>query len=105
MHFFLPPQSAEQAETAAAVSSTGQTQAVEFHSSAETSTSSAAAKFQGSSGTGAASEKPITCSLCGQEVMCENYTQHLSDFHVKEQCEHCGAKAWGIVGLSQHLEN
>ena len=129
MHFFSPPQSGEQAETAAAGNSTGQSQAqaVEVHSSAETSTSSAAAKLQGSSGAGAASEKSITCSLCGQEVMCENYTQHLSDlgcfkrryikrryyyyyyylsdFHVKEQCEHCGAKAWGIVGLSQHLEN
>lgn len=33
------------------------------------------------------------------------FTQHLSDFHTQEKCEHCGAKAWGTVGLSQHLES
>jgi len=45
-----------------------------------------------------------TCSLCAQEVLSEQFTQHLSDFHVQEQCEHCGTKAMGAVRLSEHLE-
>lgn len=36
--------------------------------------------------------------------MCEDYTQHLSDYHTQEQCEQCGAKAWGSFGLLQHIE-
>lgn len=37
--------------------------------------------------------------------MGEDYTQHLSDYHVQEQCEQCGAKVWEAVALSQHIEN
>ncbi|TDH00137.1 hypothetical protein EPR50_G00184770 [Perca flavescens] len=48
--------------------------------------------------------KSLTCSLCSQEMMCEDYTQHLSDYHTQEQCEQCGAKAWGAFGLLQHIE-
>lgn len=47
--------------------------------------------------------KSVTCSLCSREVMCEDYTQHLSDYQVQEQCEQRGAKAMGAVGLLQHL--
>ena len=46
----------------------------------------------------------ITCSLCAQEVLSDHFTQHLSDFHVQEQCQHCGTKAEGAVRLSEHLE-
>lgn len=35
----------------------------------------------------------------------DQFTEHLSDYHVKEQCEHCGAQVWGAVGLSEHLES
>lgn len=31
--------------------------------------------------------------------MCEDFTQHLSDYHTQ-----CGAKAWGAFGLLQHIE-
>ena len=37
--------------------------------------------------------------------MGEDYTQHLSDYHVQERCEQCGATAWGLVGLSEHIES
>lgn len=47
----------------------------------------------------------MTCSICAQEVSSDQFTEHLSDYHVQEQCEQCGAKAWGAVGLSQHLES
>ncbi|KAL7375258.1 hypothetical protein ABVT39_014421 [Epinephelus coioides] len=46
--------------------------------------------------------KSVTYSLCSREVMGEDYTQRLSNYHVQEQC---GAKAWGAVGLSQHIES
>ncbi|CAK6981094.1 uncharacterized protein LOC121629265, partial [Scomber scombrus] len=46
----------------------------------------------------------ISCSLCGNHVSSEEYTQHLSDYHVQEQCEQCGVKVWGAVGLLQHIE-
>ncbi|XP_073724498.1 uncharacterized protein [Misgurnus anguillicaudatus] len=46
----------------------------------------------------------MTCSLCAQEVLSDQFTQHLSDFHVQEECEHCGTKAMGAVRLSEHLE-
>ena len=47
----------------------------------------------------------VTCSLCTKEVMGEDYTQHLSDYHVQERCEQCGTTAWGLVGLSEHIES
>ncbi|XP_051810083.1 uncharacterized protein LOC110972961 [Acanthochromis polyacanthus] len=47
----------------------------------------------------------MTCSLCTQEVLSDQFTQHLPDYHVQEQCDCCGAKAWGALGLSQHLES
>ena len=37
--------------------------------------------------------------------MGEDYTQHLSDYHVQERCEQCGTTAWGLVGLSEHIES
>lgn len=49
-------------------------------------------------------EKSVTCSLCSQEVMCEDYRQCLSDYHIQEQCEQHGAQALGAVGLLQQLE-
>lgn len=48
--------------------------------------------------------KSLTCLLCKWEVMYEDYTQHLADYHTQEQCEQCGAKVLGAVGLLQHLE-
>ncbi|CAL8277030.1 unnamed protein product [Boreogadus saida] len=38
------------------------------------------------------------------EVLSDHFTQHLSDFHVQEQCQHRGAKAQCAVRLSEHLE-
>lgn len=48
--------------------------------------------------------KSLTCLLCKWEVMYEDYTQHLADYHTQEQCEQCGAKVLGAVGFLQHLE-
>ncbi|XP_041824833.1 uncharacterized protein LOC121629265 [Melanotaenia boesemani] len=82
----------------------------------QTSTGAAAEKATGSQGSAGAGQKTpvlfrisetksVTCSLCSLEVISEEYTQHLSDYHVQEQCEKCGAKAWGTVGLLQHIES
>lgn len=46
----------------------------------------------------------MMCSLCAQDVPSDDFTQHLLDYHVQEKCEHCGMKAMGAVGLSDHLE-
>ena len=46
----------------------------------------------------------MKCSLCAQEVLADQFTQHLSDYHVQEQCEHCGTTATGTLGLADHLE-
>ena len=123
------PQSAEKAGTAA--SSAGQLSAPQASAAAGTNDSlqaSAGAAATGSQASATAGNavkvpgpktgvgqkapalcrmsegKSVTCSLCSREVMCEDYTQHLSDYHVQEPCEQCGAKAWGTVGLSQYLE-
>ncbi len=104
---FCLSQSTDQAGTATA--SSGQL------SAPQTSADAAAGKAPGpqaSAGVGQkapalcriSEEKSMTCSLCSREVMHEDYTQHLSDYHVQEKCEQCGAKAWGTVGLSHHIE-
>lgn len=46
----------------------------------------------------------MMCSLCARNVQADQYTQHLSNYHVQEQCEHCGMKAMGAIGLAEHLE-
>lgn len=112
---FCFPQSAQNAGTAAA--SSGQLSALQASAGAagkapgpQISASAAAEEgtsSQASAGVDQESKAPnlcrlsegksVTCSLCSQEVMSEDYTQHLSDYHVQEQCEQCGAKAWGLL--------
>ena len=60
---------------------------------------------EASAATGSKDGPAMTCSLCSQEVPSDQFTQHLSDYHVEEQCERCGAKALGAVGLTHHLES
>ncbi|RXN02310.1 hypothetical protein ROHU_035082 [Labeo rohita] len=46
----------------------------------------------------------IKCSLCNEDVDVEGFTEHLSDYHVQETCDQCGATVWGAVGLLHHIE-
>ncbi|CAL8320109.1 unnamed protein product [Gadus morhua 'NCC'] len=46
----------------------------------------------------------VTCSLCTKEVMGEDYTQHLSDYHVQERWWRCNAlhtQMYMLEGLSK----
>ncbi|ROL44117.1 Trophinin [Anabarilius grahami] len=51
------------------------------------------------------SSSSIKCALCSEDVDVEGFTEHLSDYHVQECCDQCGAKVWGAVGLLHHIEN
>ncbi|RXN02313.1 Carboxyl-terminal PDZ ligand of neuronal nitric oxide synthase [Labeo rohita] len=52
----------------------------------------------------AVSSDSIKCALCSEDVQVEGFTEHLSDYHVEECCEQCGAKVWGAVGLLHHID-
>ncbi|KAF4114422.1 hypothetical protein G5714_004645 [Onychostoma macrolepis] len=51
------------------------------------------------------SSSSIKCALCSKDVDVEGFTEHLSDYHVQECCDQCGAKVWGAVGLLHHIDN
>lgn len=46
----------------------------------------------------------IQCALCKENISLELFTEHLSDFHAEQCCEHCGKKVKGAVGLLHHIE-
>ncbi|XP_055011456.1 uncharacterized protein LOC129409435 [Boleophthalmus pectinirostris] len=46
----------------------------------------------------------MTCGVCALKVPVDQFSQHLLDYHTQEQCEHCGVKAQGTMGLTHHLE-
>ena len=46
----------------------------------------------------------VQCCLCNLHVEGDRFTQHLSDHHTEEQCDTCGAKVQGAVGLLNHIE-
>ncbi|XP_043965639.1 uncharacterized protein LOC122827101 [Gambusia affinis] len=52
------------------------------------------------------SETPIQikCALCNEGINVELFSEHLSDFHAEQCCEHCGKKVTGAVGLLHHIE-
>ncbi len=51
------------------------------------------------------SSSSIKCALCSKDVDVDGFTEHLSDYHVQECCDQCGAKVWGAVGLLHHIDN
>ena len=46
----------------------------------------------------------VQCCLCNLHVEGDRFTQHLSDHHTEEQCDTCGAKVQGTVGLLNHIQ-
>ncbi|XP_057204598.1 uncharacterized protein LOC130563187 [Triplophysa rosa] len=50
-------------------------------------------------------EQGVKCSLCRVFVEAEKFSEHLSDHHVEESCNSCGARVQGAVGLLQHIES
>ena len=44
------------------------------------------------------------CSLCGLEVNCNDFTDHLSAYHAQITCEQCHLVLRGEVCVKQHLE-
>ena len=51
------------------------------------------------------SSDKITCSLCKTDVLVEQYTEHLADYHATVTCSQCGETTKGDVGLVKHIES
>lgn len=72
----------------------------------EGGSSKEAGASQGEQGAGTSQgEQGVKCSLCGVVVEAEKFSEHLSDHHVEERCDSCGARVQGAVGLLQRIES
>ncbi|KAK7939095.1 hypothetical protein WMY93_002421 [Mugilogobius chulae] len=47
---------------------------------------------------------PLDCTLCGEKVLSDLFSDHLYNFHTEEQCEHCGKELSGVLALLNHIE-